>query len=104
MGAFFVSKHAGSTNDTGYSRRRAGRKIIVSDCEPLPTPPAGRLQADAKRRAEHEQKVAQQRAAAAEKRAKKELDKLEREKKEDEQRQGGVDRPGWPCVWGGDRG
>lgn len=43
-------------------------------------------QADAKRRAEHDQKVAQQKAAAAAKRAKKELDKHEREKKEDEQR------------------
>lgn len=43
-------------------------------------------QADAKRRAEHELKVAQQRAAAAEKRAKKEMEKHEREKQEDEQR------------------
>ena len=39
MGSFFVAKHAGSMNDTGYSRRRASRKMIVSDCEPLPTPP-----------------------------------------------------------------
>ncbi|CAM9626946.1 unnamed protein product [Ectocarpus sp. 12 AP-2014] len=43
-------------------------------------------EADAKRRAEHDQRVAQQRAAAAEKRAKKEMEKHEREKVEDEQR------------------
>ncbi|CBN77673.1 conserved unknown protein [Ectocarpus siliculosus] len=43
-------------------------------------------EADAKRRAEHDQRVAQQRAAAAEKRAKKEMEKHEREKMEDEQR------------------
>ncbi|CAN0280840.1 unnamed protein product [Ectocarpus sp. 6 AP-2014] len=46
-------------------------------------------EADAKRRAEHDQRVAQQRAAAAEKRAKKEMEKHEREKEEDEQRREG---------------
>lgn len=46
----------------------------------------GPHQADAKQRAEHDQRVAQQRAAAAEKRAKKEMEKHEREKVEDEQR------------------
>lgn len=44
--------------------------------------------ADSKRRAEHEKKVAEQRAAAAQKRHKREIEKYERERLEDEQRWG----------------
>lgn len=44
------------------------------------------IQADAKRRADHEKKVAEHRAAAADRRHKKEMEKHDREKQEDEQR------------------
>lgn len=105
--------HSTSLLSTTTARKEVGENhhenkcfwTVHANCEKISSCHETNNKADAKRRAEHELKVAQQKAAAAAKRAKQELDKYEREKNDDAQRytcevpyEGGTNENSIACV------